>query len=39
MANLSLEDDSIIGTIKKTFGFAEGGAVDKQMDELFAGSI
>ena len=33
------DDDSIIGTIKKTFGFAEGGAVDKQMNELFAGSI
>jgi len=33
------DDDSIFGAIKKTFGFAEGGAVDKQMDELFAGSI
>ena len=33
------DDGSIIGVIKKTFGFAEGGAVDKQMDELFAGSI
>jgi len=33
------DDDSIMGSIKKTFGFAEGGAVDKQMNELFAGSI
>tara|TARA_R100001463_G_scaffold39463_1_gene84451 strand:- start:139 stop:2277 length:2139 start_codon:yes stop_codon:yes gene_type:complete len=33
------DNDSIIGVIRKTFGFAEGGAVDKQMDELFAGSI
>jgi len=32
------DNDSIIGVIRKTFGFAEGGAVDKQMDELFAGS-
>lgn len=37
-------DESFLKTIlpkslQDRFGFAEGGAVDKQMDELFAGSI